>query len=82
MTKLYSLLLVLLLGLGFYFKVLSVDPVSCILLGVLLWNNSVNMARQQQLGEFMSKSYSTLASNQKEILRAINAVRSDVRNKK
>lgn len=77
-----SAVIVLGVVLGFYFKIFSVDPISAVLLVVLLFTQHVSMERQQKLADVISKSHEIITANQKHILKEVQAVRLEVKNKK
>lgn len=81
MSRFWSAILIALLGAGFYLHFFSIDPLSLVIIGMLLWNNVVAMNRQQQLADLISKSHNVSAENQKAVLTGIQAVRSELRKK-
>ena len=59
---------------GLYFGVFKLDPISLVLLCVVLWNNHVLMRRQREAAEMMKKSHDVLAANQKTLHEAMKNV--------
>jgi hypothetical protein len=74
-----ALILLVLVVAGMRFHLLAFDPLTFMLMVVVLWNNNVLMDRQQQTADVIAKSHSFVVSNQKEILRRIDSVITEVK---
>jgi hypothetical protein len=74
-----SLGLMLAVAVGFYFHVLTVDPLSVVILMVMLLNNHNLIRRQEQTAELIKKSHDVTATNQKVTLDALKQIRADLR---
>lgn len=82
MRSIYLIPIMGLIGAGFYFHVITFDPLSLVVIVLLFVFDSASTNRQQTLYDALMKSYTTLSTNQREILRRVDAVRSEVVNKK
>lgn len=73
------LILFAILGTGFYFHLLSIDPLNIILLIVLLITQRGNTVRQEQLAELIKKSHEVTTTNQKIIFDQLKRISNEVR---
>lgn len=67
------------LAVGVYFHVVTFDPVSFVMLAVVLLNNHNLMQRQEQTAELIKKSHDVTVANQKLVLDSIKRINADLR---
>lgn len=75
----YVAFVAVLIGAGFYFKIVTLDPLSIVIIAMLLWNSAVSNQRQAELARLQAKSHEIVVANQKLILKAIENVNYSVR---
>lgn len=81
MKKLISLLVALGIGTGFYFGLFKIDPLSFVIVALILWNDLTATKRIEQLAAVLKKSHEVLATNDREIVKRIEMTRTDIRSK-
>lgn len=77
----WSVFILIALAAGVYFHFITFDPISFIMLAVLLFNTHILMQRQEQMVEFIKKSHDVITANQKIILDTAKATRADLKKK-
>lgn len=77
-----SLGLLVLTGVGFYFRVIAFDPLSLVVLAAVLWSHLVGVDQRRQIADAMSKSQVVLTTNQREIAKKIEVLRTEIRSKR
>ena len=79
MKRWVSLLILIALGFGVYHRYVTFDPLSLLIIVVLMWNNLVLMGHNQQLANLIQQSSRLIVDNQKAIFTKIDNVRADLR---
>lgn len=69
-----SLALLIAIGAGFYLHLMTFDPLTFVVVIVLLWNNHNLMLRQEQTAELIRKSHEVTAANQKSVLESLKTI--------
>ena len=75
----FAILILIVIAVLAYFRVITFDPITYIMLGILLYQTHVLMQRQQQQVDAYVKMHGIVTKNQKAIHDEIKGVRSEIR---